>query len=211
MVHPVKKQHLVYNRITDYTADMGLLLAYYKMKDDIRDDNSGRAKLYAGTLEKSVKALSEKYPRQAKSVRIHMDRLHTYETNREYDLDAVAGLTGSFLGELFVYKEDEWAPVLRRMGFFLGKFIYLMDGFEDLIKDEKKGSYNPWTPYRTRPDFDAIVENTLTMMMAECARAFERLPIVQDVELLRNILYSGVWVRYRLIKKQREDKAEGEA
>ena len=32
--------------------------------------------------------------------------------------------------------------------------------------------------------------------MGECTDAFERLPLVQDVDILRNILYSGVWLRY---------------
>ena len=30
------------------------------------------------------------------------------------------------------------------------------------------------------------------MMMTECAREFEKLPILENVEILRNILYSGV-------------------
>ena len=58
--------------------------------------------------------------------------------------------------------------------------------------------------YEQRPDFDALVENTLTMMMAECAKEFEKLPIVQDVDILRNVIYSGVWVKYREMRKKRE-------
>jgi hypothetical protein len=38
-------------------------------------------------------------------------------------------------------------------------------------------------------------------MMAECAKEFEKLPILLDVEILRNILYSGVWDRFYKIKK----------
>ena len=34
------------------------------------------------------------------------------------------------------------------------------------------------------------------MQMAECCRGFERLPLEQDLGILRNILYSGVWVRF---------------
>ena len=41
------------------------------------------------------------------------------------------------------------------------------------------------------------------MMMSECARAFERLPIVKDAEILRNIIYAGVWTKFseRLSKR----------
>ena len=40
MVHPVKKQDMLFNEITDYCADMTLLLTYYKMLDDVNDDGS---------------------------------------------------------------------------------------------------------------------------------------------------------------------------
>ena len=33
---------------------------------------------------------------------------------------------------------------------------------------------------------------------------FEKLPLVQDKEILDNILYSGVWVSYRGKEKRRE-------
>ena len=64
--------------------------------------------------------------------------------------------------------------------------------------------YNPWNAYEKRLDFDAFVENTLTMMMAECAKEFEKLPIVQDIEILRNIVYSGVWMKYRRVRNERD-------
>lgn len=40
------------------------------------------------------------------------------------------------------------------------------------------------------------------MMMAECSRIFEKLPILDHAEILRNILYSGVWCRYEMIQKR---------
>ena len=46
----------------------------------------------------------------------------------------------------------------------------------------------------------------LQMMMAECSRIFEKLPILEHAEILRNILYSGVWCRYEMIQKKRKQK-----
>ena len=34
------------------------------------------------------------------------------------------------------------------------------------------------------------------LLLARCAKCFERLPCVEDADLLRNILYSGVWLKY---------------
>ena len=48
-------------------------------------------------------------------------------------------------------------------------------------------------------------------MMSECAKSFERLPILLHADILRNVLYSGVWSRfeYLQLRKQRaEEKAK---
>ena len=57
-------------------------------------------------------------------------------------------------------------------------------------------------------DFDNRVENILDMMMAECCREFEMLPILQDVNILRNILYAGVFSKYAARKQQSEKQRE---
>lgn len=204
LAHPMQKQHMVYNSITDYTADMGVLLAYYKLLDDMRDRRSVKAGAAAGLLKKPVRAVVRKWPRQAEACRKYVEALSGMEGRETYDLDRSAGYSGTALGEILVMKEDGWSAGLRRLGFFLGKFVYLMDAWEDLDKDLKKGQYNPWKPYRDRVDLDAFVENVLTMMMAECAREFERLPIVQDVDILRNIVYSGVWMKYAELRRKKE-------
>lgn len=206
--HPLEKQHMLAGEITDYCADMGLLLAYYKLLDDVHDDGSIKARTGAGVLKKAAGRCANRWPHQAEAVVSYIRSQEAYEKKREYDLDRAAGFSGTVLGELFVYREDIWTDILRRMGFFLGKFVYLMDAYEDLPKDMKAGHYNPWTQLKGRSDFDACVENTLTMMMAECAKAFEKLPIVQDIDILRNIIYSGVWMKYREIQAKRNQKEE---
>ena len=39
--------------------------------------------------------------------------------------------------------------------------------------------------------------------MSCCSREFEKLPILKNAEILRNILYSGVWCKYALIQEQK--------
>ena len=94
------------------------------------------------------------------------------------------------------------------MGFFLGKFIYLMDAYEDLSDDLENGRYNPWSFYEQSGEFDQKAETVLTMMMTECAAVFERLPILTDVEILRNIIYSGVWTKFEIAKNKRKGSEE---
>ena len=63
-------------------------------------------------------------------------------------------------------------------------------------KDIKKGNYNPLKSMyesMTKEEFLASGREILTMMMAEVSDAFEKLPCIQDEDILRNILYAGVW------------------
>ena len=40
--------------------------------------------------------------------------------------------------EILAYRQDEWEKSLRRIGFYLGKFIYLLDAYDDVEEDVKK-------------------------------------------------------------------------
>ena len=57
-------------------------------------------------------------------------------------------------------------------------------------------------------DFDDFVNQILTMMISECASEFEELPIIEDVDILRNILYSGVWAKFQSIRNKRKQVEE---
>ncbi len=95
------------------------------------------------------------------------------------------------------------------MGFYLGKFIYLMDAYEDIEEDIRTGNYNPFKELYAEEDFEGTVHKILTMMMAECCRAFERLPVVENIDIIRNILYSGVFAKYDIISRKRREKNVG--
>ena len=125
-------------------------------------------------------------------------------------MDLASGCFGEIMGEILACRKDEWEDDLRRMGFFLGKFIYLMDAYEDMEKDEKDRNYNVFycagRSFPMTKRFEQEAYQILQMMMAECSRIFEKLPILEHAEILRNILYSGVWCRYEMIQKKRKQK-----
>ena len=87
------------------------------------------------------------------------------------------------------------------MGFYLGKFIYLLDAYEDVEKDVENENYNPFTGDYIIKGFEERVRQILIMMLAESCREFEKLPIIKYADILRNILYSGVWCRFEEVSK----------
>ena len=50
------------------------------------------------------------------------------------------------MAELFDYRQDHWSPELRSIGFNLGKYIYLLDAYDDLARDERKAHTIPCVP-----------------------------------------------------------------
>lgn len=190
VVHPIKKHLSITNTYTDYVADMNVLLSYFKAMDDWHDDKS----LLKLAFAKIIKSNSI-YPDKASSIKELLERLSQYESHNETNIDLVSGVFGEIMSILFVPHEDVWAPHLKRMGFFLGKFIYILDAYDDLEKDIKRNNYNPFKDICKDDNFDDRIKSMLTLMMAECSKAFEMLPIIENAEILRNILYSGVWSR----------------
>ncbi|WP_370751702.1 DUF5685 family protein [Eubacterium sp.] len=147
------------------------------------------------------------YKNKIEAISSLLDELGTREKMNETNVDVVAGLFGRIMQILFVPFDDIYANGLGRMGFYLGKFIYIMDAFDDVEEDVKKGRYNVFSNCYTDPDFETHVKDMLTMMMAECSDAFEMLPAVDNADILRNILYSGVWNSYeRRVSKNLENK-----
>ena len=208
IAHPLEKHTTRVNRFTDYAADMNIILTYYHCMDDWQDERKLLKKGYAGILKKSFRAAELKYPEKADMIARQLRQIREYEKTGERDLDRVAGCFGNIMAEIFACSKDEWEEELRTMGFFLGKFIYLMDAYEDVEKDEKNGCYNPFALCFREEGFDERIHGILQMMMAECSGAFERLPILENTEILRNILYSGVWCRYECVRNARKEKQE---
>lgn len=203
IVHPFEKRDCRRSEVTDYCADMCVLLSYYKCRDDWKDEHKLKARLAMAALSRGAKKVARRYPEKADFIEKKMNMLDIVENAKELPIDKVAKVFGEIMAEVFVYKDDFWKDDLYKVGFYLGKFIYLLDAYEDIEQDIKTGDYNPFKQLYRNVEFDDQVLNLLLLMIGECTDAFERLPLVENTEILRNILYSGVWVRYGKAKVEK--------
>lgn len=216
VAHPVHKHRVFTNEFTEYAADMNILLSYEKNCDDWADERKLTKRAFAKLLKKADRQVAEKYPEKTEKILQCLTKIYACEKKNELDIDKMSGYYGEVMSEILAYQQDVWEGILRKMGFYLGKFIYLMDAFEDVEEDIKKDLYNPLKKrFRQSPDtFNDQCKEILMMMMAECSKEFEKLPILENVEILRNILYSGVWYRYQQVVNERnkqQEKIDGES
>lgn len=202
----MKKIGIVAADALDYAADMNLLLSYHNYIDQAHDSASKKAVKAVKRLKKVYRETAERYPRQKAAVEDYMRALSAYEKAPDDNPDTAANLTGRMLAEVFLEREDAWAATLRPMFFYLGKYIYLCDAYADVSCDLQSGDYNPYKALSERADFTDIARAHLESVMGECTRYFEMLPIFRHRSVLRNILYSGVWVGFVGGTAGREEK-----
>lgn len=210
IAHPFEKHLTRRNVFSEYGADMNVLFTYYKCLDDWKDDRKVTRLAYSKLMKKSYKKISTAYAEKVKRIDELMRAFSAEEKKGSEDIDRLSGLFGDVMGEMFAVRKDEWEESLRLLGRYLGKYIYLLDAYEDIEEDRKSGRFNPLLKKHEDPDFDEEIRLFLTMMMAECCKEFEKLPLIDDVEILRNILYSGVWYRYEAVRAKREGSEKGE-
>ena len=209
-LHPTKKRFFHESEVMQYAASMNIVLSYYKFLDDYQADHKTSRKKIANRFEPVVKRVCEEYPRQTQAIEDFVRDLSDAEYRQEDNLTVLSALSGDMLGELFCYKEEDvWNESLRSMGYYLGKFIYLLDAYDDMEKDRKNHSFNPMLRAIDKdPSYDAFCRQVLVSLIAECTKEFERLPILKNASILRNILYSGIWTKYDMIQARRDHKCK---
>lgn len=207
-LHPFKRHAYTENPAMEYAADMNIALAYHKCADNWTDDRNPVFALGKSALSGPYRRVRARYPDQCAAIQSWMDAIADIEAGGRLDIDPPVNLTGQMMGRLFRYREDIWADDLMAMGDAIGRFIYMMDAYDDLPSDVKHNHFNPLKSIMDLPDYEAICKSSLSIMMADCVDAFERMPILRDAELIRNILYSGVWSKYASIQAVKQKKAE---
>ena len=198
IVDPVKKKKHIINEITEYAASMNILLAYYKLEDDVNDEGDIKSRLVRRAYRKSFKTAYDKYPQKADFIKACLGELRSLEEDQSTSIDQTSNCFARLLEEIFDYKDDEYRNRLRKVGFNIGKYIYIMDAYEDLDQDLEKGRYNPFSSYKDdREGLKVKVDKLIGMTLARLEEAILNLDIKVKKSIIDNIIYSGVYLRYK--------------
>ena len=79
----------------------------------------------------------------------------------------------------------------------------------DLESDSIHNSYNPFRKYYGLPDNGQRFQDILKMLLGEVLYYFDRLPLVLDAGILKNILCYGLWTQYDKKYKMIRDSSNG--
>ena len=203
LVHPKDKQLIIQNDITDYAASLNVILSYYNLLDNWKDDKDYKSLAAAKALESRFKKSSSALPDIADTIKVRLKNISGLEKEDTDDIDAVSNEFCHLMEEVFLYKKDHWEQNLRKIGFYLGKYIYFTDAYHDMKKDEENKSYNPFNKLNAK-DKEEYAKNLIILNLSLLSDQIEKLPLVRDKGIIDNIIYSGML--NKLEKKELTDE-----
>lgn len=193
VAHPGRRLPHAASRFTDYAADLSVALAYHKMADDWNDERKLSARTAKAALSGAYARARQRIPKECAAIEESLSRIVLIERDPAAWPDDAAIEFGRLLGELFARGQGVWAESMRAFGDHLGRFVYFMDAAVDIAEDLESGSYNPFRDMDKSPDGMRML---LAALMDNAAAEFEKLPLVQDLHLMRSVLYEGVWQKF---------------
>ena len=194
IAHPISKRPVIHaDEGIKYSADMSVILTYMKLKDDWQDEKS--VKSFARVAYYfAMKKAAKKYPVQYNCIKENLQKLSVLEKEKCNNIDMVADCFGKLLQGVFDVDGNNKA--LAWLGYHTGRFIYITDAYNDIEKDLKNKSYNPFIQMYgdqlNKEDFKQSVVDSLTFTLSEISNAYNVLDIRKNKELLDNIIYLGL-------------------
>lgn len=212
-IQPLKKKNIVSESTElDYAADILLLLAYFKMQDDWQDKRSKKAALGMLSMKPIYHKLKKTFPRTADFVEKALQELRLLEKENCSSLDQAAEPFAQLMSMVFCPDQEsqlmenldeKTKEDYRRMGYHIGKWIYLIDAFDDVEENCKDGAYNPlFASFDYKQETETVrdfrkraverVERNLMLYLAEIAKCYEAIEVKKNQGLLENIIYFGL-------------------
>lgn len=194
--NPLKKCSYcnVKDDVLSKAAALSVILAYYKIIDDIAD--SGFFKRIAYKIVKPIfarwrKKAARRYPELDNLVTEMTAAQQIAEQDKNCSLDKAADPTATMLSSVLSLEaeNDSQKRIYSQIGYGLGRFIYLIDAADDYEKDSKNGNFNPFINIDERYN---VIKNNLSQALAMTYDAYNLLDLVDFKGIIDNIITKGL-------------------
>ena len=212
IAHHIKDKTIIRNHAVEYAGDVMLILAWYKMLDDAQDEGKLYAKASARLLKKLHRKLQKKYPALCDGIEINLAKLNGLEKAKCASLDESAESFSKIMDVIFregaraLYPDlQELHETFGRIGYHMGKWIYLMDAADDIEENIESGAYNPLlyrfeyrggedreTPPQFRKRIRGDLEFNLYQYLAVLSQQTGSLDIQKNQGIIDNVIYLGM-------------------
>ncbi|MBQ8782934.1 MAG: hypothetical protein IJZ57_04095 [Clostridia bacterium] len=181
------------DRDLEYTADVSMLMVYYKFLDNLQDSR-GVKKLFFKLLSPYFNHIGKKGRKRNSEADDILNKMHLSQIDAEKNfngnIDEVCHPSADALGKLLALNKVSQQEVLYKFGYMIGRWVYLVDALDDYENDEKDNSFNPFVLKENYTLDNAVASLNLTA--SEAVSAFEKLKIYKHKNIILNILYDGL-------------------
>ena len=222
ILHPIKRRiFVVENSSLEYAAFLNFILSYHKLLDDVTDDNSIKSKVFSSLLKPYFKKVPKNFINIERNISLYLDKL--YKMEKIGDIQNLDELSHPF-GELTAYSilafwnDKKCEENLYNLGYNLGKWIYIIDAYDDLENDLKSNKFNAIdaTLNKNNMSYENLVELVedridfvLTSYARECSETLRLLPVEKNYDILYNIFNFGMLEKMDHVFTKRRLENEG--
>lgn len=187
----------------DFCAHCIIIIAYYRVIDNIHDREKGKKLLsllalpLISLMHKKAKRLA---PEAEEIVSKGIDSQNKVESKQSCGIDEAAHSSADMLGKIFSlgFNNDERENIYS-VGYMIGRFVYLLDACDDLQSDIKSGNFNPFkkefpslTTSEDKTAFADRAEKELNLTQANLLEDKDRLHFKRFDPIIENILLRGL-------------------
>ena len=183
----------------ELSAACVVIMTYYKLRDNIADSSflkSIGSRLLLPFAARARKKARRRFPEIEAILGETMERQAALERERCPSLDRAADPTACALGKICAYgvEDPERAALLNRLGYCVGRYVYICDAADDYDEDLKSGGYNVFLMEgMERERVPRYAAEVLNLTVAEAIRAYDALALPGFRDILLNILYDGTY------------------
>lgn len=216
ILHPIGRKFsiVITNPTQELIADYNIILGYYKLYDDVLDGGKIKHKVALAALKPKFKKASKRYPGVSRCVKNHYEDLRKLEKAGEIGIERLSDCFAKTLvdiGESIAGKID---TNLEKLCYYLGKWIYVIDAYDDLLKDLEEKSFNPLNPtgLEISKEMSDQINTTARDILLDCIKnirdAYDAMDIVISEGPLSNVIYCGLRAKTDAVLKRRGEKCK---
>ena len=212
IIHAITKRPVaVVDSLTERISALNVILARYKLNDDVNDDGKGRA--FRLFINQAYKKAKKSEPELDNIVKSCYKDLISYEKTGGDSVDISADPFGRMMSEIVRVLAGKVADEnLLSLAYSLGKWIYLIDAIDDYDKDVKKKSFNVFvnTNKEIKSKQEYIDENKQELvqifggLLFDIAERAKNLNYKFNHDLIDNVLLAGLRIQTRNILENKK-------
>ena len=214
VIHPIVKRPVAArDALTDRIAALNVILARYKLNDNVIDSGKGRLKRLF--FAKAYKRAKKAEPDLDEIVKKRYDELLRLERENCESIDMSADPFGNMMADLSDILLKNYSDENTKTLFYaLGKWIYLIDAIDDFDKDLKKKSFNVFVnAYKDCKTKEELLANhaqdvvvVFGTVIGDIANAAGRLNYKFNHDLTDNVLLNGIREQTKKIMENKKCK-----